>query len=68
MHKSINPKLFNLQPFGVVMDLVPYYHTFIKEVYPGAIRIADRFHVNSYAMEAIRDVRKRISCNLAPAT
>ena len=63
-HKNVNTKLFELQPFAIVMDLAPYYYTFAREVYPNAIRIADRFHVNSYAMEALRCVRKRISCDL----
>jgi transposase len=62
-HKKVNPKLFELQPFAIVMDLAPYYHTFAREV----LRIADRFHVNSYAMEALRGIRKRISCDLTPA-
>lgn len=65
-HKNVNSKLFELQPFAIVMDLASYYHTFAKEVYPDAIRIADRFHVNSYAMDALKEVRKRISCDLAP--
>lgn len=66
-HKNVNTKLFELQPFAIVMDLAPYYHTFAREVYPDAIRIADRFHVNGYAMEALRGVRKRISSDLTPA-
>ena len=66
-HKSINPKLFELEPFAIVIDLAQYYHTFAKEVYPNAIRIADRFHVNSYAMDALKEVRRRISCAIAPA-
>ena len=53
-HKSINPQLFELKPFAIVMDLAPYYHKFAKEVYPDAILIADRFHVNRYAMDALR--------------
>lgn len=65
-HKNTNPQLFELKPFAIVMDLAPYYHKFAKEVYPGAIRIADRFHVNSYVMDALRGVRKRISFELNP--
>ena len=66
-NKNVNPELFELKPFAIVMDLASYYHTFAKEVYPDAIRIADRFHVNSYAMDALKEVRKRMSCDLAPA-
>jgi transposase len=65
-HKELNPKLFELKPYAVVIDLAPYYHTFVQEVYPEAIRIADRFHVNGYALEALNGVRKRISQDLAP--
>ena len=63
-HKNTNPQLFELKPFAIVMNLAPYYHKFAKEVYPDSIRIADRFHVNSYAMDALRGVRKRISFEL----
>lgn len=63
-HKEVNPKLFELKPYAVVMDLASYYHTFAQEVYPNAIRIADRFHVNGYAIEALHGVRKRISQEL----
>ena len=40
------------------MDLAKGYHAFIKEIYPSAIRIADRFHVNRYVTEALQLVRK----------
>lgn len=65
-HKEVNHKLFELKPYAVVMDLAPYYHKFAQEVYPGAIRIADRFHVNGYVIEALHGVRKRISQELTP--
>nr|WP_234405652.1 transposase [Paenibacillus sp. IHBB 10380] len=34
------------------MDLAKSYHTWIKECFPQAIRIADRFHVHGYIIEA----------------
>ena len=54
-----NPLWADLQPTAVVMDLAKGYHTFIKDVYPSAIRIADRFHVNRYVTEALQMVRKQ---------
>ena len=45
------PALYNLQPIAVVMDLAKYYHTFAAEVFPQAIWIADRFHVNRYILD-----------------
>ena len=47
-----------------VMDLAKSYHNFAKEVFPTAIRIADRFHVNRYITDALHSVRKRVSKNL----
>ena len=37
-----NPKFKELKPYAVVMDLAKHYHEAIKEIYPKAIRIADR--------------------------
>ncbi|WCN36745.1 transposase [Aneurinibacillus uraniidurans] len=48
------PRLFVLEPVAVVMDLARYYHTFITEVYPHVIRIADCFHVNRYVMKVLQ--------------
>lgn len=42
------------------MGLAHSYHAFIREVYPGAIWIADRFHVNRYVTEALQTVRKTV--------
>ena len=53
-----------VSPFAVVMDLAKSYHNFAKEVFPTAIRIADRFHVNRYITDALHSVRKRVSKNL----
>ena len=46
-----------LNPVAVVMDLAQSYHTFIKEMYPNAIRIADHFHVNRYVTDALQTMR-----------
>ncbi|ANU12059.1 hypothetical protein BBH88_18245 [Planococcus antarcticus DSM 14505] len=64
-YDQVNPKWRDLQPAAVVMDLATGYHTFIKELYPSAIRIADRFHVNRYVTEALQVVRKRVEKELA---
>lgn len=61
-----NPLWTELQPAAVVMDLAKGYHTFIKEVYPSAIRIADRFHVNRYVTETLQLVRKQVQKDLTP--
>jgi len=61
-----NPLWTDLRPTAVVMDLAKGYHTFIKEVYPSAIRIADRFHVNRYVTEALQLVRKQVQKDLTP--
>ena len=61
-----NPLWAELQPAAVVMDLAKGYHTFIKEVYPSAIRIADRFHVNRYVTETLQMVRKQVQKDLTP--
>lgn len=47
------------------MDLAKYYHKFAKETFPSAVRIADIFHVNRYALDALQDVRRRISSGLS---
>ena len=61
-----NPQVAKLSPYAVVMDLAKQYHTFVSNVFPNAIRIADRFHVNGYIIKALNEVRRRISKNLAP--
>ena len=61
-----NPQLAALQPFAVVMDLARSYHTFTAKYFPNAIRVADRFHVNGYIMDALNEVRRRVSKNLPP--
>lgn len=59
-----NPSFVELQPYAVVMDLAKQYHTFIKQLFPQALRVADRFHVNHYIMNALNGVRRRISIDL----
>ncbi|HJV15873.1 MAG TPA: ISL3 family transposase [Bacillales bacterium] len=60
-----NPLWVDLKPTAVVMDLAKGYHTFIKEIYPNAIRIADRFHVNRYVTEALQLIRKQVQKDLS---
>ena len=61
-----HPEWFALEPVAVVMDLAMCYHSFIKEVYPNAIRIADRYHVNRYVTEALQHVRRDVQKTLSP--
>jgi transposase len=61
MDSQENPDIYKLQPVAVVMDLAKYYHTFAAEVFPDAIRIADRFHVNRYILDALQQIRRRVS-------
>lgn len=60
-----NPQWAALQPVAVVMDLAKAYHSFIAEVYPTAIRIADRYHVNRYVLETLQNVRKQVQVDLS---
>lgn len=55
-----------LNPIAVVMDLAQGYHTFVKETYPTAIHIADRFHVNRYVTDALQTMRKHVQKSLSP--
>ncbi|WP_283657943.1 transposase [Paenibacillus sp. RC343] len=64
MRSSIHSFL-ELRPIAVVMDLAPYYHTWIQECFPKAIRIADRFHVHRYVIEALQAVRKTTQTTLS---
>jgi transposase len=61
-----NPNIAKLKPYAVVMDLARGYHSFAEKYFPDAIRVADRFHVNKYALEPLDGIRKRISENLPP--
>ncbi len=58
-------QLKSLTPYAVVMDLAQSYHKFIAELFPSAIRVADRFHVNRYVTDAVQEVRRRVSQNLS---
>ncbi|WP_341301628.1 transposase [Lysinibacillus sp. FSL H8-0500] len=48
------------------MDLAKAYHAFAKMMYPAAIRIAERYHVNRYVTEALQAVQKFVQKQLAP--
>jgi transposase len=61
-----HPDFLALQPKAVVMDLAQAYHTWIRECFPQAIRIADRFHVHGYVIESVQAVRKTVQHTLAP--
>lgn len=63
--KEKNPVIYDIQPVAVVMDLAQYYHKFVEETFPKAVRIADRFHVNRYALDALQNVRRRVSSGLS---
>ena len=58
MHK--NPSIKALDPFAIVMDLAKSCHSFAEKYFPSAIRVADRFHVNHYALEILDNIRKRV--------
>lgn len=60
-NESLKEMLSRLQPVAVVMDLAKSYHKFIDIIFPDALRIADRFHVNRYITDALQEVRKRLS-------
>jgi len=60
------PSLSLLEPYAIIMDLAKSYHSFVAEFFPGAIRVADRFHVNGYILEALNEVRRRVSIGLPP--
>lgn len=55
-----------LKPRAIVMDLAQAYHTFAKTMFPEAIRIADRYHVNRYVTEALQAVRKSVQKEVSP--
>jgi transposase len=61
-----NPQISGLKPYAVVMDLAVGYHSFAAKYFPKAIRVADRFHVNGYALEPLDGIRKRVSADLTP--
>jgi transposase len=61
-----HPEFLQLTPKAVVMDLAQGYHTWISECFPKAIRIADRFHVHGYVIEAVQEIRKATQSTLTP--
>jgi transposase len=63
-----NPLIANLKPFAIVLDLARGYHTFASTYFPNAIRVADRFHVNGYIIDALNEIRRRIGQKLDTAS
>ncbi|MFF2018919.1 ISL3 family transposase [Paenibacillus sp. NPDC058177] len=61
-----HPAFLLLHPKAVVMVLAKAYHTWIRECFPSAIRIADRFHVHGYVVESVQEVRKSVQQTLSP--
>lgn len=61
-----HPDFLELSPKAVVMDLAQAYHTRIRECFPSAIRIADRFHVHGYVIGSVQEVRKSVQHSLSP--
>jgi transposase len=61
-----NPTFLQLKPYAVVMDLAKSYHRFIKECFPEALCIADRFHVPRHVMECLQQIRKELQQSLPP--
>lgn len=60
-----NPHIYDIQPVAIVMDLAKNYHKFAEKTFPNAVRIADRFHVNRYALDALQDIRRRVTSDLS---
>lgn len=44
----------------ITCDLSPSYDTFCHEAYPGAMRIADKFHVIRHTVESVQSIRIRL--------
>lgn len=65
-YASEHPQFRMLNPKAVVMDLAQAYHSWIRECFPSAIRIADRFHVHGYVIDSVQEVRKTIQQTLSP--
>jgi transposase len=63
-----NPQIAVLKPYAIIMDLARGYHTFAQTYFPDAIRIADRFHVNGYIMDALNEIRRRVGKGLPTAS
>lgn len=63
-----NPQITALNPFAIVLDLARGYHSFAATFFPEAIRVADRFHVNGYIMEALNEIRRRVGRDLDTAS
>ncbi|MBO9604679.1 MAG: ISL3 family transposase [Paenibacillaceae bacterium] len=65
-YADAHPDFRRLSPKAIVMDLAQVYHIWIREYFPTAIRIADRFHVHGYVVKAVQEVRKTVQLTLSP--
>nr|WP_252508886.1 transposase [Paenibacillus peoriae] len=66
LYAKEHPGFLLLDTEAVVMDLAQVYHTWIRKCFPNAVRIADRFHVHSYVIENVQEVRKAVQNSLSP--
>ena len=55
-NKRLKEIAARINPVAVTMDLARVYHTICDELFPNAIRIADRFHVNRFITDALQEV------------
>lgn len=46
-----SPVYLALRPVVIVLDLSSCYHNWIRECFPEATRVADRFHMQRYVVE-----------------
>lgn len=60
-----NSHFLKLKPVAVIMDFAPAYHAWIRECFPAALRIVDRFHVQACVIESMQEVRKTVQSTLS---
>ncbi|WP_337101447.1 transposase [Paenibacillus sp. YIM B09110] len=48
-----------------VDDFAPAYHAWIRECFPAALNIVDRFHVQACVIESMQEVRKKVQSTLS---
>ncbi len=66
LHNFKKHSFKRLNPKAIVTNLTTRsYHKFYAGVFPNALRIANRFHVNRYLTDALQAVRKKTSQTLA---
>lgn len=65
---SKDPDFLKFAPYGVVTDLSMTYRAWLRESFPDAIAIADRFHVHGASSKACRKSAKRLGecCRRGP--